>query len=57
MCNAIFLVILSLFSFDILLQSGGGGRDRDIQLPMKSVPITTDVVISNLDQGEEHNIM
>jgi hypothetical protein len=23
MCNAIFLVILSLFSFDLLLQSGG----------------------------------
>jgi len=24
----------------------------DLQLPMQSVPITTDVVSSNLDQGE-----
>ena len=34
------------------------GRDRmvDLQLPMQSVPITTDVVSSNLDQGEVHNI-
>jgi len=24
---------------------------------MQSVPITTDVVSSNLDQGEEYNIM
>ena len=29
----------------------------DLQLPMQSVPITTDVVSSNLDQGEVHNIM
>jgi hypothetical protein len=29
----------------------------DIQLPMKSVPITTDVVSSNLDQGGVYNIM
>jgi hypothetical protein len=29
----------------------------DLQLPMQSVPITTDVVGSNLDQGEEYNIM
>jgi len=29
----------------------------DIQLPMQSVPITTDVVSSNLDQGEVYNIM
>jgi hypothetical protein len=29
----------------------------DLQLPMQSVPITTDVVISNLDQGEVYNIM
>jgi hypothetical protein len=28
-----------------------------IQLPMQSVPITTDVVSSNLDQGEVYNIM
>jgi hypothetical protein len=29
----------------------------DLQLLMKSVPITTDVVGSNLDQGEVYNIM
>ncbi len=28
----------------------------DIQLPMQSVPITTDVVSANLDQGEVHSI-
>ena len=29
----------------------------DLQLPMESVPITTDVVSSNLDQGEVYIIM
>jgi len=29
----------------------------DLQLPKQSVPITTDVVSSNLDQGEVCNIM
>jgi hypothetical protein len=29
----------------------------DLQLPMQSVTITTDVAGSNLDQGEVHNIM
>ena len=29
----------------------------DLQLPMQSVPITTDVLSSNLDQGEVYNIM
>jgi hypothetical protein len=29
----------------------------DLQLPMASVSITTDVVSSNLDQGEVYNIM
>ena len=29
----------------------------NLQLPMQSVPITTDVVSSNLDQGEQYNIM
>jgi hypothetical protein len=29
----------------------------DLQLPMQSVPITTDVVRSNLDKGEVYNIM
>jgi len=29
----------------------------DLQLPMQSVPITTDVMGSNLDKGEVYNIM
>ena len=29
----------------------------DLQLPMQSVPIITDVVSSNLDQGDVYNIM
>jgi hypothetical protein len=29
----------------------------DLQLPMQSVPITTDLVSSNPDQGEVYNIM
>jgi hypothetical protein len=29
----------------------------DLQLPMQSVPITTDIVSLNLDQGEVYNIM
>ena len=29
----------------------------DLQLPMQSVPITTDVVSSNLDQSDVYNIM
>jgi len=37
---------------------GRRGRDRMVvMLPMQSVPITTDVVSSNLDQGEVYNIM
>ena len=31
--------------------------ELDLQLPMQSVPITTDVVSSNLEQGEVFNIM
>ena len=29
----------------------------DLQLPMQSVPNTTNVVSSNLDQGEVYNII
>ena len=31
--------------------------ELDLQQPMQSVPIITDVVSSNLDQGEVYNIM
>jgi hypothetical protein len=34
-----------------------GSFQLDLQLPMQSVPITTDAVSSNLDQGEVYNIM
>jgi len=32
-------------------------RQLDFQLPMQSVHITTDVMSSNLDQGEVYKIM
>ena len=31
--------------------------ELDLQLPMQSVPIITDILGSNLDQGEVYNIM
>ena len=31
--------------------------ELDLQLPMQVVPITTDVVSSNLDEGEVYNIV
>ena len=38
------------------IKKGRRGRDRIvIGLPMQSVPITTDVVSSNLDRGEMYN--
>ena len=33
------------------------GTVVDLQLPIQSVPITSDVVSSNLDQGEVYNIV
>ena len=40
------------------LKGGRHSRELDLQLPMRqSVPITTDVVTLNLDQGEVYNIM
>ena len=48
----------------MVLDSKSGGAvvvviewELHLQLPMQSVPITTDVVSSNLDQGEVYNIM
>jgi hypothetical protein len=54
-----------LLYFHIISQSAialGGHRGCDrmvvgLQLPMQSVPITTDAVSSNIDQGELYNIM
>jgi hypothetical protein len=52
-------------SYEIVFVSAGGCRGRDRMLvvfkttykPMQSVPITTDVVSSNIYQGEVYNIM
>jgi hypothetical protein len=45
----------------LITGNGRRGRDRMVvgftTLPMKSVPITTDVVSSNPTQSEVHNIM
>ena len=51
-----------VYTFQLVLILGRGSRGRDgmlvdLQLPMQSVPITTDVVSSNLNQGEVYNIM
>jgi hypothetical protein len=32
-------------------------NQRNVQLPIQSVPITIDVASSNIDQGEVYNIM
>ena len=52
--------ILYLIQYEpTYLQRGHRGRDHmvvDLQLPMQLVPITTDVVNSNLDHGEVYSI-
>jgi hypothetical protein len=45
-----------------MIMRGQRGRDSLVvafttELPMQSVPTTTDFVNSNLDQGEVYNIM
>jgi len=45
-----------LSSADLQLIRGRRGRNR-MMLPMQSVPFSTDVLSSNLDQGEVYNIM
>ena len=46
---------------DLANYGGRRGRDRIVvrlrTLPVQSVPITTDVVSSNPDQGEVYNFM
>jgi len=55
-----FHQILYIIVF-IMFIRGRRGRDHMVvgftTIPMQSVPITTDVVSSNLDQGEVYNIM
>ena len=57
------MLLIFLVFCEVLLCGGRRSRDRMIvvfttlQLPMQSVPITTDVVSSNLDQGEVYNII
>jgi hypothetical protein len=47
--------ILRLLSF-IRLDRGSHGRDQIVQLPLKSVPITTQIVRSNPVHGEVYSI-
>ena len=45
---------------ELITRCSLNNRGRDymvVGLPMQSVPITTDAVSSNLDQGEVYNIM
>jgi hypothetical protein len=52
------LLVLFLFVCSMVFNATFNTRITDsLQLPMQSVPITTDVVSSNLDQGEVYNIM
>ena len=59
------MVVISIISLKrscLALSEKRGRRvpDRmvlDLRLPIQSVSITTDVVSSNLDQGEVYNIM
>jgi hypothetical protein len=50
-----------VFNATFILMDGGGGVvavvTLDCELPMQSVPITTDIVSSNFDQGKVYNIM
>ena len=48
----IYYAVDSMYSFVAVIV-----WSLDLQLSMQSVPITTDVVSSNLDQGEVYNIM
>jgi hypothetical protein len=58
-CNVNLKYIVTLL-VSLNFQRGHRGQYRDRmenQLPIQSVPIPTDVVSSNLDQGEVYNIM
>jgi len=46
-----------IFKLFFKIQQIYWNKKLDLQLPMQSVPITTDVVSSNLDQGEVYNIV
>ena len=54
--DSIFIKFWSTISLTKKLQNVFGGR-RGRDLAMQSVPITTDVVSSNFDQGEVYNIL
>ena len=62
MTSGTYLVSLNdhIISPSAIALGGHRGCDRmvvGLQLPMQSVPITTDAVSSNIDQGELYNIM
>ena len=56
------ITITVFINFSAIIHIFRGHRDRDLMVvvfkpPMQPVPITTDVMSSNLDQGEVYNIM
>ena len=46
------IICFSLYNYLLITLN-----QRNVQLPMQSVPITTDVASSNIDKGEVYNIM
>ena len=56
-----FCISEKLFNYNLTLEYRGRRAvvvwQLDLQLHMQSVAITTDVVSSNLDQGDVYNIM
>jgi hypothetical protein len=52
-----YLPMLTMYTMNLTLNTWRWNLGLDIQLPMQSVPITTDVVSLNLDQDEVYNIM
>jgi len=57
--GVIMAVIIAVWILDLQLPMQSVPITTDVvrQLPMQSVPIITDVVSLNLDQGEMYNIM
>jgi hypothetical protein len=54
------MVVLIVTSWNVIVNFRGGRRGRDrmvVGFATTSVPITTDVVNSNIDQGKVYNIM
>jgi len=55
-----YVVILMIMTYSLIYPGDCCDHDRMLvgfTIIMQSVPITTDIVSSNLDQGEVYNIM